>query len=96
MVGLIGLIIFVAVVAWAAPRQGLRKYNMSPLHQAFTFTAAALGFIATGLLGLAIQKSGGLPYLHSVHMVVWSQVWVGVGCAVLAAFFWWRALPLPV
>ena len=92
MVALIGMVVFVAVVIGAASRGGLYKYNMSPLHGAFTFTAAGLAFLATGLLGFAIQKSGGIPYLHSVHMVVWSQVWIGMGCAVPAILLWSKAL----
>jgi hypothetical protein len=59
MVALIGMIAFMAAVVWAGLGHGLYKFNMSPLHLAFTFTAAGLAFMTTGILGFAIQKSGG-------------------------------------
>jgi hypothetical protein len=90
MAALVGMVALVGVLLWAAPRYGL--YNTSPLHVAFTFTAAGLLFLTTGLLGFAIRKSAGIPYLQSVGIVVWSQVWLGMGCSVLATVLWWRAL----
>lgn len=89
MGALIGMVVFVAVVVWVAPSL---TYNRSPLHMAFTLTAAAIVFLLTGLLGYAIKRTAGLPYLQPSHSVVWFQVWVGVAAVVLAAFFWRKAL----
>jgi hypothetical protein len=62
MVELIAMFALVAALIWLAQRHGL--HNTSPLHLAFTLTAAGLLLLATGILGFSIRKSGGLPYLQ--------------------------------
>jgi hypothetical protein len=90
MAGLLGMFAFVAVVVWlAGPRL---THRMSPLHAAFTMTAAGMLFLLTGSLGYVIRKSGGVPFLQHQDAVIWPQVWWGIGALVAAILFWRRAL----
>lgn len=83
-----------AVVAFLAvwtfllhKRSGGRTW--SPLWGAFTATAAAILFVVAGAVGYRLNH--GVPFMNRAawsDQVIWSQIWVGIGVALIAVYLW--------
>ena len=67
--------------------------SLSPLWGAFTATAVAVLFLVAGALGYRLE--GGVPFAIAAAWsgtVLWSEIWVGIGAALIAAYLWHRGL----
>jgi hypothetical protein len=64
----------------------------SPLHFAFSFTAAAMLFIVAGAMGYTFSRQVGHYWGHWTGAPVGWQIALGAACAVVAAMYWRRAL----
>jgi uncharacterized membrane protein YhdT len=63
--------------------------TQSPLWMAFSTTTVAILFITAGATGYRL--SHGIPFTVASAWsgkIIWSQIGVGAGVAVLAAYFW--------
>jgi hypothetical protein len=85
---ILGIVAFVAGWWYLEYRVG-RGRRFSPLWMAFSFTAAAVLFLTTGVAGYVLDKQDRFAYTGEV---IWSQVAIGLGAAVLAALLWTLAL----
>jgi hypothetical protein len=83
---------FLAAWTWFLyKRSGGRMW--SPLWIAFSATATSLLFLTAGALGFTLSRHArfvaGTAWSDSV---IWWEVWVGIGAALMAAYFWRRGL----
>ena len=66
----------------------------NPLWMAFTLTAVALLYGPAGILGYAVPLHN--PFIDHpavwVGHVVWPQVEMAAGMALISVFFWWQGL----
>jgi hypothetical protein len=63
--------------------------STSPLWGAFTATAVSILFVVAGALGYKL--SHGIPFTLSTAWtgrVLWSEIWVGLGAAIIASCLW--------
>jgi len=61
----------------------------SPLWMAFTATTMAGLFVVAGAVGYKL--SHGVPFANRLawtDSVIWSEIWVGAGLALMAVYFW--------
>jgi hypothetical protein len=61
----------------------------SPLWGAFTATAVAILFVVAGTVGYKLDH--GVPFTISTAWsgrVLWSEIWVGAGAALVAVYLW--------
>ena len=66
-----------------------------PLFNAFSFTAGALVFLTTGLMGYTLSKHDAfVAGTRWTGAVIWTQVIIGAALVPVAAFFWRRGLAL--
>jgi hypothetical protein len=92
VLALAALLVFVAASHWLLYRRS-RGRTSSPLWGAFTATAVAMLFVVAGALGYRLEH--GVPFTIAAAWsgkVLWSQVWVGAGVALLAIYLWRRGL----
>ena len=72
-------------------RSGGRAW--SPLWMAFSTTAAAVLFLVAGSIGYTLSKHDRfVDDTASAGGVIWWEIGVGLGTALLAAYFWRRGL----
>jgi hypothetical protein len=64
----------------------------NPLQTALGFTAAALLFVFAGSIGYDFSRQVGHYWGHWAGAPVVSEILLGVGCGLAAAFLWRRAL----
>ena len=89
---LAALLAFVAGWHRVMHRQS-RGRTWSPLWGAFTATAVAMLFVVAGALGYSLE--GDVPFTIGgawSGSVLWSEIWVGIGVALIAIYLWHRAL----
>ena len=88
----LALIAFVATWHWFLYRKTGGR-SLSPLWIAFSTTTLASIFLIAGAAGYRI--TGGVPFTVPsawTGRVIWSQILVGTGVALVAGFFWRRGL----
>ena len=86
------LLACVAAWHWFVYRRSHGR-SLSPLWGAFTATAVAVLFVVAGASGYRLQ--GGVPFTIAAGWsgtVLWSEIWVGIGTALIAAYLWHRGL----
>jgi hypothetical protein len=89
---LAALLAFVAAWHWVLYRRA-RARTWSPLWGAFTATAVAMLFVVAGALGYRLE--GGVPFTIAAAWsgtVLWSEIGVGIGVALIAIYLWHRGL----
>jgi hypothetical protein len=92
ILALAALVAFVAAWHWLLYRRS-RGRTSSSLWGAFTATAVAMLFVVAGALGYRLE--GGVPFTIATAWsgtVLWSEIWVGTGVALIAIYFWRRGL----
>jgi len=92
ILALTALLAFVGAWHWFLYRRSGGR-TWSPLWGAFTATAVAILFVVAGALGYRLER--GVPFTIAAAwsgQVLWSQIWVGTGMAVLAIYLWRRGL----
>ena len=85
---IVGIIAFVAA-GWYFQYRLSGGRMWTPLWAAFSFTAAALLFLTTGLAGYLLDKQDRFAYTGAV---IWPQVAIGLGSAAVATLMWTLAL----
>src|SRR3954451_21598709 len=88
IVPLLGLAAFVAVWHWMLHRR-TRGRSGSPLWGAFTATAVSILFMVAGAVGY--ELTNGVPFTLSTGWrgrVLWPEIWMGLGSAAIAVYFW--------
>jgi hypothetical protein len=65
---------------------------LSPLWGAFTATAVAILFVVAGAGGYRLER--GVPFTIAAWSgtVLWSEIWGGIGVALIAIYLWRRGL----
>ena len=67
----------------------------SPIFNALSFTAGAVLFLTTGVMGYTLSRHDAfVAGTRWTGGVIWTQVLVGLALVPLAAFFWRRGLAL--
>ena len=92
ILALAALLAFVAAWHWFVYRRSHGR-SLSPLWGAFTATAVAVLFVVAGAGGYRLH--GGVPFTIAAAWsgtVLWSEIWVGIGTALIAAYLWHRGL----
>jgi hypothetical protein len=92
ILALAAVLAFVAAWHWLLYRRS-RGRTWSPLWGAFTATAVAILFVVAGALGYRLE--GGVPFTIAAAWsgtVLWSEIWVGIGVALIAVYLWRRGL----
>ena len=94
MLGVLTVAAFIAFVAgmhWLMYRSS-GGCTYSPLWTAFSLTFCALWFLAAGSMGCRLSKRASFPSCSWSDTVIWPEIWVGLVCAIAAAFFWRRGI----
>jgi len=92
ILALVALLAFVAAWHWLLYRRSSGR-TWSSLWGAFTATAVAILFVVAGALGYRLER--GVPFTITAAwsgQVLWSEIWVGTGVALLAIYLWQRGL----
>jgi len=77
---------------WFSYRRS-RGRTWSSLWGAFTATAVSMLFVVAGALGYRLE--GGVPFTIAAAWsgtVLWPEIWVGIGVALIAIYLWYRGL----
>ena len=84
------VIVIGLLAAWSwSSHVGDHRRRRSPWFGAFTASAASILFVVAGAVGYKL--SHGVPFTDSTawtEEVLWSQIWVGIGLAVIAVPLW--------
>jgi hypothetical protein len=85
---IVGIVAFVAA-GWYFQYRLSGRRMWRPLWGAFSFTAAAVLFLTTGVAGYLLDKQNRFAYTGEV---IWSQVTIGLGASAVATLMWIWAL----